>query len=58
MKIISVFNNKGGVGKSTLCFHLAHALGSLGKRVLLSRGRKIGFHGRFFLLKKEMAKQP
>ena len=23
-----------------------------------SRGRKIGFHGRFFLLKKEMAKQP
>ena len=35
MKIISVFNNKGGVGKSTLCFHLAHALVSLGKRVLL-----------------------
>lgn len=35
MKIVSVFNNKGGVGKSTLCFHLAHALGSLGKRVLL-----------------------
>lgn len=27
MKIISLFNNKGGVGKSTLGFHLGHALG-------------------------------
>lgn len=35
MKIVSVFNNKGGVGKTTLCFHLAHALGTLGKKVLL-----------------------
>jgi cellulose biosynthesis protein BcsQ len=35
MKIISVFNNKGGVGKTTLTFHLAHALADLGKRVLL-----------------------
>jgi cellulose biosynthesis protein BcsQ len=35
MKIVSVFNNKGGVGKTTLTFHLAHALGELGKRVLL-----------------------
>lgn len=35
MKIISVFNNKGGVGKSTLCFHLACALNEMGKRVLL-----------------------
>jgi cellulose biosynthesis protein BcsQ len=35
MKIISVFNNKGGVGKTTLTFHLAHALGELGYRVLL-----------------------
>lgn len=34
MKIISLFNNKGGVGKSTLCFHLGCALGELGKRVL------------------------
>ncbi|MEH3158782.1 MAG: ParA family protein [Sphingomonas taxi] len=33
--IITVFNNKGGVGKTTLTFHLAHALGELGKRVLL-----------------------
>lgn len=35
MKIISLFNNKGGVGKSTLCYHLGCALGELGKRVLL-----------------------
>jgi CO dehydrogenase nickel-insertion accessory protein CooC1 len=33
--IVTVFNNKGGVGKTTLTFHLAHALGELGKKVLL-----------------------
>lgn len=35
VKIISVFNNKGGVGKTTLTFHLAHALAEMGKKVLL-----------------------
>lgn len=35
MKIISVFNNKGGVGKSTLTFHLGNALAEMGKKVLL-----------------------
>ncbi len=35
MKIISLFNNKGGVGKSTLGFHLGCALGEMGKKVLL-----------------------
>ena len=35
MKVISVFNNKGGVGKTTLTFHLAHTLAELGYKVLL-----------------------
>lgn len=34
-KIVSIFNNKGGVGKSTICWNLGDALGRLGKRVLL-----------------------
>jgi cellulose biosynthesis protein BcsQ len=32
---IAIFNNKGGVGKSTLTFHIASALANLGKRTLL-----------------------
>lgn len=35
MKAISIFNNKGGVGKTTLTFHLAHALAELGHRTLI-----------------------
>ena len=35
MKTISVFNNKGGVGKTTLTFHLAHALAEMGHRTLI-----------------------
>lgn len=35
VQMISVFNNKGGVGKTTLTFHLAHALAELGHKVLL-----------------------
>ncbi|MEO5348108.1 MAG: ParA family protein [Magnetococcus sp. YQC-3] len=35
LKIISVFNNKGGVGKTTLTFHVAHALATLQKKVLI-----------------------
>lgn len=35
MKTISIFNNKGGVGKTTLTFHLAYALAEIGKRTLI-----------------------
>jgi cellulose biosynthesis protein BcsQ len=34
-KRISIFNHKGGVGKTTLTFHIATQLAELGKRVLL-----------------------
>lgn len=32
---IAFFNNKGGVGKTTLVYHLAHMFADLGQRVLL-----------------------
>lgn len=32
---VSLFNNKGGVGKTTFLFHLAHRLADLGKTVLM-----------------------
>jgi len=35
MKIIALFNNKGGVGKTTYLYHLAHLLSSNGKKVLM-----------------------
>ena len=35
MKIISLFNNKGGVGKTTLAFHLSWILSEMGKKVLM-----------------------
>ena len=35
MKTIAIFNNKGGVGKSTLTFHVAHALAEQGHKTLL-----------------------
>lgn len=35
MKIVSIFNNKGGVGKTTLAFHLSWILSEMGKKVLM-----------------------
>ena len=35
MKSMVLFNNKGGVGKTTLSFNLAHILARLGKRVVV-----------------------
>lgn len=35
MKMISVFHNKGGVGKTTLLYHVACALAEKGEKVLL-----------------------
>ena len=35
MKVISVFNNKGGVGKSTLTYHLGNSLAELGYKILM-----------------------
>ena len=35
MKSIAVFNNKGGVGKTTLTYHLSYALAELGYKTLL-----------------------
>jgi chromosome partitioning protein len=35
MNTVAFFNNKGGVGKTTLVFHLAHMIALLGRRVLV-----------------------
>ncbi len=35
MKIVSIFNNKGGVGKTTYMYHIAHLLEKKGKTVLI-----------------------
>lgn len=34
-KFISIFNNKGGVGKTTYMYHVAHLLAQRGKKILM-----------------------
>lgn len=34
-KIVSLFNNKGGVGKTTYLYHIAHCIAARGKKVLM-----------------------
>jgi cellulose biosynthesis protein BcsQ len=34
MTVVALFNNKGGVGKTTLAYHLAHMMARLGRQVL------------------------
>ena len=36
MQIVSIFNNKGGVGKTTYMYHIAHLLEKEGKTVLMA----------------------
>lgn len=36
MKTLAFFNNKGGVGKTTLLYHLAWMFADMGKRVLVA----------------------
>lgn len=36
MKIVSIFNNKGGVGKTTYMLHVSHLLAEAGKTVLMA----------------------
>ena len=35
MPIVSMFNNKGGVGKTTFLYHVAHVLSGRGHKVLM-----------------------
>jgi chromosome partitioning protein len=38
MAVIALLNQKGGVGKSSICFHISGTLAQLGRRVLLIDG--------------------
>ena len=52
--VLTFFNNKGGVGKTSLVFHLAWMMSTMGKRVLGEP--RIGAHGTliFFVHPRDM----
>ena len=56
MKTIAFYNNKGGVGKTTLAANVGYNLSTMGYRVLLvdcdPQGNLSSFFGRYDLTKK------
>ena len=49
MKIITMYNNKGGVGKTTSVINIAYSLSKMGKKVLVMDFDEQKNSSRFFL---------
>lgn len=49
MKIITMYNNKGGVGKTTSVINIAYSLGIMGNKVLVMDLDEQKNSSRFFL---------